>query len=78
MKLRVKRIAAMVSLAVILVGAGAPFLWTRGNEVIPGVRINGFSAGGKTREELSDFFRQKNEAMAGEKLDLSKDMAHGP
>lgn len=76
MKLRVKRIAAMVSLAVILAGAGAPFLWTRGNEVIPGVRINGFSAGGKTREELSDFFRQKNEAMAGEKLDLSKDMAH--
>lgn len=75
MKLRVKRIAAMLSLAVIAAGAVAPFIWVKGDAVIPGVRVNGIAAGGKTRAELTELFRQKNEELAGEKLALTKDTA---
>ena len=36
----------MISLVALLTGAAAPFLWVKGDSVIPGVRINGVSAGG--------------------------------
>lgn len=36
----------MISLVALLTGAAAPFLWVKGDSVIPGVRINGVAAGG--------------------------------
>lgn len=66
----------MISLALLLSGAAAPFLWVKGDTVIPGVRINGVSAGGKSRAHLMDFLDEQNRAMEKEKLALTRDSAH--
>lgn len=65
----------MISLVALLSGAAAPFLWVKGDAVIPGVRINGFSAGGRSRAELMDVLDEQNRAMEKEKLALVKDSA---
>lgn len=75
MKLRIKRIAGMISLVALLSGAAAPFLWVKGDAVIPGARINGISAGGRSRAELMDVLDEQNRAMEKEKLALVKDSA---
>lgn len=62
----------MLSLAVIVVGAGAPFIWVKGDAVIPGVWVNGIAAGGKTRAELTELFRQKNGDLAGRNWNLRR------
>ena len=54
----------MISLVALLTGAAAPFLWVKGDSVIPGVGINGVAAGG---------LQEENKAMEKEKLDLVKD-----
>lgn len=65
----------MISLVALLSGAAAPFLWVKGDAVIPGVRINGISAGGRSRAELMDVLDEQNRAMEKEKLALVKDSA---
>ena len=49
----------------------APFLWTKQDAVIPGVRLNGQSAGGMTREELINLIREKNKELAHKKILLN-------
>ena len=63
----------MISLVALLSGVAAPFLWVKGDAVIPGVRINGISAGGRSRAELMDVLDEQNRAMEKEKLALVKD-----
>lgn len=49
----------------------APFLWTKQDAVIPGVRLNGQSASGMTREELINLIREKNKELAHKKILLN-------
>ena len=65
----------MISLVALLSGAAAPFLWVKGDAVIPGVRINGISAGGRSRAELMDVLDEQNRATEKEKLALVKEIA---
>ena len=63
----------MISLVALLTGAAAPFLWVKGDSVIPGVRINGVAAGGFSKEQMVDFLQEENKAMEKENLNLVKD-----
>lgn len=49
----------MISLVALLTGAAAPFLWVKGDSVIPGVRINGVAAGGFPKHRWWIFCRKK-------------------
>ena len=63
----------MISLVALLTGAAAPFLWVKGDSVIPGVRINGVAAGGFSKAQMVDFLQEENKAMEKENLNLVKD-----
>lgn len=63
----------MISLVALLTGAAAPFLWVKGDLVIPGVRINGVAAGGFSKAQMVDFLQEENKAMEKENLNLVKD-----
>ena len=76
MKLGVKRTAAIASLLGLLAIGAAPFLWVKADTVIPGVRINGISVGGKTKAELLSILDEKNRRMSEEKLVLQRDSVH--
>ncbi|WP_370812309.1 hypothetical protein [Dialister invisus] len=56
--------------AAVLAGA-APFVWAGKDTVIPGIRLNGTAVGGMGKVRLEEFFREKNEELAGKKLTLN-------
>lgn len=68
MKYRMKRIVLILVSAALLGGAAGPFLWTKADAVVPGIRMNGVLAGRKTRSELEDIISQKEENLKMKRL----------
>ena len=52
----------MISLVALLTGAAAPFLWVKGDSVIPGVRINSVAAGGFSKAQMMDFLQEERDS----------------
>ena len=76
MKYRMKRIVLISVSAALLGGAAGPFLWTKADAVVPGIRMNSVLAGRKTRSELEDIISQKEENLKNEKIILEKGIVH--
>lgn len=67
--------AGVVLLAAVLLGA-APFVWVRGDAVIPGVSVQGIPAGGWSKTKLADFLKEQDQTVEKEKLELVRDSVH--
>lgn len=69
-----KKIAIAAAAAVLLGALSLPFLCNGHDRVIRGLTVDGVSAGGMSREELTGLIEAKNEAIAGRSLTVE----HGP